>query len=120
MNHSKIADLLKLRGWHQKDLAKKAGLSPTGLSKMINTGRLRVDSLEKISEAFEVSMCIWWDSDERYSNDPESEYKRKNRILNKQVKTLESQLHDKEKLINIYEKQLNAVKPKKKDGTSGL
>lgn len=46
---------LEDEGWTQKEVADKAGISQSAVSKLINGGKCNVETLIKLADAFNVS-----------------------------------------------------------------
>lgn len=62
-NLSLIRDLCNSKGITLKELAKKAGLSETGLQRILNSESLKVETLEKIARGLKVPVTLFFSDD---------------------------------------------------------
>lgn len=60
LNYNKINELLTIRGMSKPQLAEKIGMSKAGIYLAIDKKRLSVDILEKIAEALEVPVNVFF------------------------------------------------------------
>lgn len=63
MNYNKIAERQKSIGMSLAELARRTGLTPNGISKIIREKNTKIDTLESISKALGVSMSFWWEEE---------------------------------------------------------
>ncbi|MBI9052329.1 MAG: helix-turn-helix transcriptional regulator [Bacteroidales bacterium] len=73
MNYLKIYEYLDVKKTTMNQLAKAVGLSHTGLTKALGVKSLRVETLERIANFFEVSIGTFFYSEEQ-SQYPKFEY----------------------------------------------
>lgn len=127
MRQGLIKIIAEKKGITLKDLALKAGISETALHNIINTGSTKVESLEKIAKALNISPGVFFDKNfdphasvaeptEKYGNDQINEHY----VLNSTVEALNKLVASQEKLIEGLErenelltKQIGKQKPEK-------
>jgi transcriptional regulator with XRE-family HTH domain len=61
MNYNRIKSELERRGITIKELCGKVDVTEQGLHQMIRNSSMKVDVLERISEALEVPVSYWFD-----------------------------------------------------------
>ena len=64
MNYHKIKSELEKRGIFVKDFCRQINLTEQGFYQMIRNESMKVDVLERISEALNVSVSYWFDGKE--------------------------------------------------------
>jgi len=62
MNYYKIKSELENRGMSVKDFCRKINLTEQGFYQMIRNESMKIDVLERISEALGVSVSYWFDT----------------------------------------------------------
>ena len=123
-----IKNAIKLKGYTQKELAQKIGMSETALSQALKTGGFKLENLKKLADALDVSICEFFGEEktERQGNNQiimnggsvrskniqiqqtiehSKELEKENEILREKVKSLEDQLRVYREMIEILKNQ---------------
>ena len=86
------------------DLAKAIGMSVSGLYTTIKSGKMKVETLEKIAEVLNVSMgVLFLGVIGDFSN------KKEIQVLHDHIKELEYQLEEKRELISFYKDKIQTI-----------
>ena len=111
-----IRQQAKALGITLSDLAKHIEMTEAGFYKMLSTDSIKVKTLKKVSEVLKQPVAYFFDdhsSGASYQTSPSSynlaepstEYGSEKEGLKKQIKQLESQLKDKERIIELLSKK---------------
>lgn len=125
LNYNKITELTENKRLSIPQLAQKIGMSKRGLYMGIKENSLRIDTLEKIAEALEVPVTVFFDVDRitQLENIATDTRKLKEEIENtERIKELQDSIKDKKSIINLtfshvltalnlYKEFVNEVKP---------
>jgi len=117
MNYNKITEVLASNHLSVPQLALKIGMSKRGLYVGIKENSLRIDTLEKIAEALDVPVTVFFDEDQIINSKSELELrgeieklKSENDLNIKRVKELQESVEDKKRIINLtYSHVLTAL-----------
>ena len=117
MNYNKITEVLASNHLSVPQLALKIGMSKRGLYMGIKENSLRIDTLEKIAEALDVPVTVFFDEDQIINSKSELELrgeieklKSENDLNIKRVKELQESVEDKKRIINLtYSHVLTAL-----------
>jgi len=112
MNYSKIKKLSENKSFAIKDLAKKIKISEAGLHQMIRKESMKIDILEKISEALNVPVSYFFNESDGKGNitinnvangkqNNVSILNNENENLRKENKLLKDKIKDKEEIIKL-------------------
>jgi|GEM_PF-1743670 len=111
-----IRQQAKALGITLSDLAKHIEMTEAGFYKMLSTDSIKVKTLKKVSEVLKQPIPYFFDdhsSGSAYQTAPSSfnmaeppaEYSSEKEGLKKQIRILESQLKDKERIIDLLSKK---------------
>jgi transcriptional regulator with XRE-family HTH domain len=111
-----IRQQAKALGITLSDLAKHIEMTEAGFYKMLSTDSIKVKTLKKVSDVLKQPVAYFFDdhfSDSSYQQsssfinlaEPPSAYNSEKEALKKQISILESQLKDKEKIIELLSKK---------------
>ena len=98
MNYYKIKIELENRGISVKDFCRQIDLTEQGFYQMIRNESMKVDVLERISEALSVSMSYWFDTNDyapvKNADVPEPVTEKKESLISlKQIDAVTSELN---------------------------
>ena len=111
-----IRQQAKALGITLSDLAKHIEMTEAGFYKMLSTDSIKVKTLKKVSEVLKQPVNYFFDDHSSGSSyqttpsslnlaEPPAEYGSEKENLKKQISLLESQLKDKEKIIELLSKK---------------
>ena len=108
MNYNKITEVLADKHLSVPQLAQKIGMSKRGLYVGIKENSLRIDTLEKIADALEVTVTVFFDEDQIANSKSELQLREEIERLTSEndlnilkVKELQESLKDKKSIINL-------------------
>lgn len=104
MNYNIIKDLCHANKMELPDLAKKIGMSVSGLYTTMNSGKMKIETLERIAETLNVSIEVFFlnsMNDIPDNNEIQNLYER--------MRELEYQLEEKRELISFYREKLRNI-----------
>lgn len=110
-----IRQQAKTLGITLSDLAKHIEMTEAGFYKMLSTDSIKVKTLKKVSEVLKQPVAYFFDDHSSASSyetasssfnlaEPPAQYGSEKEGLKKQISLLESQLKDKEKIIQLLSK----------------
>ncbi|MCJ8209675.1 helix-turn-helix transcriptional regulator [Mucilaginibacter sp. RS28] len=115
---SKIRLLAKQRKITLSELSSAIGMTEAGFYKMLSTDSIKVKTLKKIAEALHQPIVVFFEEEKTYKTDsykeyppialaaePESQYLNEKETLKKHIELLESQISDKNKIIELLSKK---------------
>lgn len=111
-----IRQQAKALGITLSDLAKHIEMTEAGFYKMLSTDSIKVKTLKKVSEVLKQPVNYFFDDHSSGSSyqttppslnlaEPPAEYSSEKENLKKQISLLESQLKDKEKIIELLSRK---------------
>lgn len=111
-----IRQQAKALGITLSDLAKHIEMTEAGFYKMLSTDSIKVKTLKKVSEVLKQPVAYFFDDHSGVASyqanssslnlaEPPSAYSSEKEGLKKQISLLESQLKDKEKIIQLLSKK---------------
>ena len=112
-----IRQQAKALGITLSDLAKHIEMTEAGFYKMLSTDSIKVKTLKKVSEVLKQPVGFFFDDHSNGSSyqisspslnlaEPKAEYGSEKEGLKKQISLLESQLKDKEKIIELLSQKV--------------
>lgn len=106
VDYDLIFAYMNRRNMNNTQLAKRVGMSATGLKKALDKKTLTVETLERIAKCFEVNIIEFFPDyqnikpeQQTLAKEPKPEYLNEIALLKQSVK-------DKEEIINLLKKQL--------------
>ena len=113
MNYNKIRLLTKERKLSIRKLCVQAGITDVGFRKMTEKNTMKIETLEKIAKALDVSPVYFFDTDgkpEDYQvKDKPGDYERMEPVnLKRENELLKELIKEKDKRLKLYEENHNS------------